>query len=736
MTPELKMPIVPSPQPDARSPEATLWRIEWEHWIAQLPLEERLAHFQDHSLTLETAYIHSELEKSGLTAEEPVIRAAGTLLAAKTAIFDLHAIRAQRAGRETVYSQEKKAAPKKNLQQIISDWQPELTLWRQRIHSGERLVDDASLQVVREFLLSPNGTTRLHQAAMLLSELHSAGTDSLQTLLQTIQVSVRNFRNDDLSVLLPETAKNPQSNTEIVSAMIPLVQTIFSPVSDDRFGLSLVAHTVLQKMEQSPAAVYAKTNETTPYLALLHDVVYAAALTGDEEILDRAGSWATAFLKKHEKQCMAEMEPLHILSSEEMRTEYTAFLGRYHTTNPHVVFEPGKPIPLHTWFVGRYADRLMELNAAFGVITQLYTEHHPNNARKNPFQKLQEGFVQTALQQKKQSATDAVLSLTTIQPWILEWRAVQTMLHQPHQTALDPMISAFYPTDSYKTQKASQTEINGIGSNSFSPDTIRNSSLPDSVKNQLLLEYACMTIRNPSEETYSPDRIHELLTQVFGSDAWFVSERGDAFSISKNPDLGTYGIEQILFFPMNKEEYGRLHDRGWNGAVAVKIRMTTSFDSAEPVDMFLDARGQLYSGDGQPLSTIPHQQQAFLTGLFLTRLHFVTSTPQRTGEIPPPCGKQTEETQSPEDVHHRAHWRTFRRPPYTLLSPDARKHRQEILEDPKYGFDIDEMNAALWQTGVLPETNIRTFVRPSCMTTQLPPIEHSFFPEEASSPET
>ncbi len=185
-----------------------------------------------------------------------------------------------------------------------------------------------------------------------------------------------------------------------------------------------------------------------------------------------------------------------------------------------------------------------------------------------------------------------------------------------------------------------------------------------------------------------------LWEEVLNNPIWFVSPRGDRFSVRNDDELSSRLMDSVTF-NINRA-YPREH-----------LATTRLSGVDQPFQFWLDTDKNLLGGLRQIIGIKPPLRQKF-SNLLLKRLYFVTSGLSALETVP---GNRTDEGTAYLE-YKRAHYRFLTSTPerpITLESWGAQAHAREILEI--YGIDIYAENKRRRALGTLVPNQYLTFVR-------------------------
>lgn len=202
--------------------------------------------------------------------------------------------------------------------------------------------------------------------------------------------------------------------------------------------------------------------------------------------------------------------------------------------------------------------------------------------------------------------------------------------------------------------------------------------------------------------TFGDERLNDRLEkeneylwqEILNNSRWFVSPRGDRFSVNNDQQLTQYGIESTTF--NIDKQFAREHK------VIIKFRHID-----QQFEFWIDTDRNILRKDHLTM-IVKHGPRSEFTNLLLRRLYAITSGILST----PPLFQGIQTGDGRRIEYKRAHYRfltsTDQRP-ITMESHGAIVHAKEILED--YGIDIFKEIARRRQEGTLSPNRYVTFVR-------------------------
>lgn len=178
---------------------------------------------------------------------------------------------------------------------------------------------------------------------------------------------------------------------------------------------------------------------------------------------------------------------------------------------------------------------------------------------------------------------------------------------------------------------------------------------------------------------------------------WFVSPRGDRFSINRDSQLSQWGIHAILFQV----------DRNFPREHKVLIR----FEGIDyDFEFWLTTGRYIMVRDHNAWPADAEFRQTFLN-IILRRLYFITSGILKEERQD---NKQAEEVDGRVVDFRRAHYNTLRAPRYKMeMRGLVKAHAEKILKI--YGIDIERETRRRWELGTLNRKHFLTFVEEVAM---------------------
>ncbi len=159
---------------------------------------------------------------------------------------------------------------------------------------------------------------------------------------------------------------------------------------------------------------------------------------------------------------------------------------------------------------------------------------------------------------------------------------------------------------------------------------------------------------------------------VLDNSVWFVSPRGDRFTVRKDSQLSEWAIESVTF--RIDKRYPREH----------KAQM--KIEGVEHLfEFWLDINRNVLMGERKAWIVDPDHKQIF-TNVLLRRLYYITSGILKEERRIPPTPTQVEGAKIIDYI--RAHYDVLSSPRFTLTSKKADTHRKEIKAI--YGIDLDQ----------------------------------------------
>lgn len=195
------------------------------------------------------------------------------------------------------------------------------------------------------------------------------------------------------------------------------------------------------------------------------------------------------------------------------------------------------------------------------------------------------------------------------------------------------------------------------------------------------------TDRKAKENTY-------LWEQILDYGVWFVSPRGDHFTITDNDDLINFSLTGVTF------GIDRNHPREH----LVKLM----FAGNRQIEMRLDVNRNLLGSSREVIYADPRVETMLINGL-LERLYFVTSGLLASEQQQKPTG---DESEGEAVEYRRAHYRILSSTPQrriTMQSDQAITHAQTVFE--KYGIRIADETERRRLKGSLEPQQFLTFVQ-------------------------
>lgn len=217
------------------------------------------------------------------------------------------------------------------------------------------------------------------------------------------------------------------------------------------------------------------------------------------------------------------------------------------------------------------------------------------------------------------------------------------------------------------------------------------------VFDKALLTYYLTTFhreRGPIEETSRENQY--LWTEILDNSVWFVSPRGDRYSVHNDPELQQFGLQSLTFNV----------DRTRPREHKVTVRM---IGVDHPVELWLSTDRALLNGQREPVISDPSYRDHF-ANLVLRRMYVITSGLLSTDtEHAPGEGEKSKGFE-----YRRAHYRVLTstdRRRITMESPGVQTHAELIKKD--YGIDIFEEMRRRRALGTIRPDQYLTFVQES-----------------------
>lgn len=714
--------------------------------IAAMPRTERVALLQDQQLAYARPYLEEAFKQPLSEVKPDTLRLAVTIFDVQQRNWELIYDANKRDAASKTYAEEKrkirasgksKGDQARAVESALKVWQQQDLSLKQEVEADKALKKDIIDLFIKDTLLTKDGPQNFLVAAEDLMSQTSISQDSIIRFLQEATARLKDVKvAEDLSHLRYKNGTDNFITEEDSQLLQNVVRLAFGEAMTDpvKNQLGQVASSLINSYWRNNSSFYG-TEEKTPKIAFLHDVSFAALITGDITVIkntikhiwsyiDLSLSDITNEVTAIEKSCLDEAVALATLLENALgpNTTKKSVVQFINEADPRI-FNEFNP-QYRRCFIGKNYDRRPSLHAvarfAHDVLgLKNYTERlFPLNIRIQ--------FPNT------QKAQEVMRLMEYIDPLN---KKIRNTFYQ--STGLDDLAMNYAKRDDYEKWVAGHISVSSVDDrltntkerqdifsyNMARPDRRAQwSSSTPYAKLGIRMLFAQEGLEDLDNFEKVSSRNNRLFRGIRYSNLWFIAENSDRYSVANNPDLAQHSISSVVFSPEPQIE-------GWKIGIATDLRTL----EGEPVSytFHLNRDGKFLTESGVSLNNalVPLWLRLPFERFILERLYFITS-----GVLGDRGAHKTQEVEGNQAEKRRHHWRKListKDRMYTLMSYSARRHATFVRE--RYGHDIYRENILRRAEGELTENECVTFVKAIVPSENAEPNEIIFNPNLLST---
>lgn len=578
--------------------------------------------------------------------------------------------------------------------------------------------------VLREYFLKSGGIEDFIIAAEDLASLGLWDEEPFAGLMGQVVKQIPKISDTELKHFsYKKGVNNLRSASEARILTDLIVAGRGSEVTGNKHWEMPVAAALLMEFGKRPQQLFDAT-EKTPLLALMHDLLYAAASTDNDQVIEDVGEIVYEWTRgKKREDFVSEVEKITYLSLMDVEAcinllrDRKDFIEQLSEEGEHPFEEFNPALARHPYWVGTYDDRLASLGTAFDILSREF-------GRKDPFVAMKPRLAENMM--KEVISGDMHLDqLESKQNQILAWRGILGNFF-PNTVTLDVLLSSKYLSKRDYVERKSKL-MKGVDGSVFGDknyhlemlDMLENDRvMPKRIRKKWTTE-AQLTWLFLDQPELSLEELHNLAGEnekrldaikgnfngVAGGGDWY---RADRDAELRNMGIDVLGIRPV-YFPERKSVYGEA-EASLREAYAVELHMAgAASPDTRLVTLTVADDGRIFFDDAEELR-VPIWIREPLMKVVLDRIAFSTRRVATEEGSSSHSQKQFDELVKPSETYR---WRPLPNPPFHLRSREAQKHAEAVLNDPRYGYDIYAINL-LWRSqGIIGEQEVVTYVRPS-----------------------